>query len=107
MRINAQLIDGNTGSHLWAERFDGPWEDVFTLQDQVVGGTDNPAAYDLYLRGLELNYSTAPAEAAALYRHAVALDPNFGQAWRSTLRRPIISFWPICSRGSASPKRRS
>jgi tetratricopeptide (TPR) repeat protein len=45
------------------------------------GGTDNPAAYDLYLRGYDINYATSPAEAAALYRQAVALDPEFGQAW--------------------------
>ena len=102
MRINAQLIDATTGGHMWAERFDGAWTDVFKLQDQVVdnvasalklrlvagprmagspGGTDIPAAYDLYLRGYELNYATSPGEAAALYRQAVALDPNFGQAW--------------------------
>jgi adenylate cyclase len=36
MRINAQLIDSTTGGHLWAERFDGKWADVFDLQDQVV-----------------------------------------------------------------------
>ena len=37
MRINAQLIDAETGGHLWAERFDGPWAEVFALQDKVVG----------------------------------------------------------------------
>lgn len=37
MRINAQLIDGSTSGHLWAERFDGRWAEVFTLQDEVVG----------------------------------------------------------------------
>ena len=37
MRINAQLIDGSTSGHLWAERFDGRWADVFALQDKVVG----------------------------------------------------------------------
>ena len=36
MRINAQLIDAATAGHLWAERFDGAWADVFTLQDKVV-----------------------------------------------------------------------
>ena len=102
MRINAQLIDATTGGHVWAERFDGAWDDVFKLQDQVIssvasalklrlvsgpkmaespGGTDSPAAYELYLRAYELMYATSPAEAAALLRQAVALDPNFGQAW--------------------------
>ena len=36
MRINAQLIDTKTGGHLWAERFDGAWAEVFALQDKVV-----------------------------------------------------------------------
>jgi TolB-like protein/class 3 adenylate cyclase len=102
MRINAQLIDAATSGHLWAERFDGAWDDVFKLQDQVVGNvatalklrlvdgprlaktpgsTANPTAYDLYLRGLELNYTVFPAEAAAFYSQATALDPNFGMAW--------------------------
>ena len=37
MRLNAQLIDAETGGHVWAERFDGQWADVFALQDKVVG----------------------------------------------------------------------
>jgi adenylate cyclase len=102
MRINAQLIDATTGGHMWAERVDGAWGDVFKLQDQVVsnvasalklrliagprmaetpGGTADPAAYNLYLRGLELSYAVSPAEAAAFYSQAIALDPNFGPAW--------------------------
>ena len=36
LRINAQLIDTASGGHLWAERFDGSWGEVFSLQDQVV-----------------------------------------------------------------------
>ena len=36
LRINAQLIDATTGGHVWAERFDGKWADVFALQDTVV-----------------------------------------------------------------------
>jgi adenylate cyclase len=35
VRITAQLIDGASGAHLWAERFDGPLDDVFELQDRV------------------------------------------------------------------------
>jgi hypothetical protein len=45
------------------------------------GGTDNPVAYDFYLRGYELNYATSPSDVAALHRQAIALDPDFGQAW--------------------------
>jgi len=46
VRITAQLIDATTGTHLWADRFDGSLEDVFELQDQVatnVAGVIEPA----------------------------------------------------------------
>jgi adenylate cyclase len=102
VRINAQLIDGKTGGHLWANRFDGNWSQVFALQDKVLdeivsalklqlisgpkiaetpGGTNVPAAYDLYLQGYGIDYGKNPEKAAALFKQAVALDPNFGQAW--------------------------
>jgi adenylate cyclase len=102
MRINAQLIDAESGAHLWAERFDGPWADVFALQDKVVsqvatalklrlssnqaelaGGTKNPEAYDAYLRGLQLQYSGAAedwAKSIDSFEQALTLDPNFGRA---------------------------
>ena len=73
LRINARLIDGDSGSNIWADRFDGTSTDVFSLQDQVVaevadtlqlhlapterrvlGSTRFPAAYDAYLRGIDL-----------------------------------------------------
>ena len=104
MRINAQLIDATTGGHLWAERFDGKWADVFALQDKVVesvasalelrlvtsagkadiaGGTSNPAAYEAFLRGLELELRGTPedvARAIPFYERALAFDPDFGRA---------------------------
>ena len=107
IRINAQLIDGESSGHIWAERFDGAWADVFELQDemvgqiatalklrlvesqraaQIAGGTSNPAAYDAWLRGLELESRGTPediAKAATSYQQAVALDPDYGRAWAS------------------------
>jgi TolB-like protein/class 3 adenylate cyclase len=104
LRINAQLIDGETGLHKWAERFDGAWADVFTLQDRVIqnvvnalelrvasgqkaaqtpGGTRNPDAYDAYLQGLELVWRDTPADFAKAVPHlerAIELDPNYGEA---------------------------
>ncbi|MBA4098775.1 MAG: guanylate cyclase [Rhodospirillum sp.] len=102
MRIHAQLIDAQSGGHIWAERFDGPWAEVFALQDKVVGqvaaalklrlvsgrvetagGTKNPAAYDAYLRALQLQYSATPedwARSVEGFEQALALDPEFGRA---------------------------
>ena len=75
VRITAQLIEAETGAHLWADRFDGPLENVFEIQDRVaiaVAGviepalqaaeirrsssrpTDDLTAYDLYLRALRI-----------------------------------------------------
>jgi TolB-like protein/class 3 adenylate cyclase/Flp pilus assembly protein TadD len=105
VRINIQLIDGATGGQLWAERFDGASTDVLTLQEKVTrsvaaalelklglgqravekpGSTNIPAAYDAYLQGLEYKHRDTPedqANAAVLFRQAIDLDPNFGQAW--------------------------
>jgi TolB-like protein/class 3 adenylate cyclase/Flp pilus assembly protein TadD len=102
MRINAQLIDAKTGGHLWAERFDGAWAEVFALQDKVVesvastlklklvpssaeeaGGTNNAAAYEAYLRGWDLrkrNSIESFVKAADYFKQALMLDPNFGAA---------------------------
>ena len=104
VRVNAQLIDAQTGGHLWAERIDGKTADVFKLQDQVtkqivralkVQLTDveqqrrakeaqiDPRAYDLYLKGRKLHATFKQndrAEMLQLYGHAVKLDPNFAEA---------------------------
>ena len=121
MRINAQLIDGSTAGHLWAERFDGQWADVFALQDKVVGniagalklrlvsaqgkadfagGTSNPAAYDAYLKGMEIyNRRNTPeefAQAVRLFHQALELDPNFGAAAASL----AWAYWEMDGRGS-------
>jgi adenylate cyclase len=102
MRIHAQLIDAQSGGHVWAERFDGRWAEVFALQDKVVaqvaaalklrlvsgqtemaGGTKNPAAYDAYLRALQLQNSGTPedwAKSVESFEQALALDPEFGRA---------------------------
>src|SRR5262252_4439569 len=99
VRITAQLIDATTGAHLWADRFDGPLEDVFELQDKVassVAGVIEPAlqaaeaarsanrptsdlsAYDLYLRACSLHPSNP--QALALVEQAIARDPNYAPA---------------------------
>jgi adenylate cyclase len=105
IRINAQLVDALSGHHLWAERYDGKMDRIFALQDQITQkivsalavkltgsekeqvsqrGTDNIAAYDVYLEGTDhLHRFTADGflKAAAFFKKAIELDPNYGQAY--------------------------
>jgi TolB-like protein/class 3 adenylate cyclase/Tfp pilus assembly protein PilF len=104
VRITGQLIDTTTGAHIWADRFDGPLDDIFELQDQmassVVGAiepklrlseieravrkpTESLDAYDLYLRGLaERRKLTRDGfkEAFRLAQEALRIDPAYGPA---------------------------
>jgi len=105
IRINAQLIDAMTGRHLWAERYDGTMSRVFALQDRItqkivsalelklsggekerIGqrGTDNIDAYNAALEGWGQFYRYTPdctARAAGLFKKALELDPNYGDAY--------------------------
>ena len=103
VRITGQLIDAVTGSHLWADRFDGSLEDIFELQDRVainVAGVIEPAlqaaetarsaarptndltAYDLYLRAYAMFWSSTRhiPEALRLTEQAIERDPRYGPA---------------------------
>ena len=103
VRITGQLIEAETGAHLWADRFDGLIEDVFELQEKVassVAGVIEPAlqtaetarsagrpttdltAYDLYLRAYAMVLSSARQvpEALHLMEQAIARDPRYGPA---------------------------
>ena len=105
MRVSAQLVDADTGMHLWAEKFDGLLEDIFEFQDQitarVVGAiapklelaeigrvrrkaTESLQAYDYYLRGLADFYMITRSGndlALANLRRAIELDPNYATAY--------------------------
>jgi TolB-like protein len=101
VRIAGQLIEAETGAHLWADRFDGSLEDVFDLQDKVassVAGVIEPAlqaaetarsasrrtselsAYDLHLRAYAMYHTHRMRQALALVEEALARDPNYGPA---------------------------
>jgi TolB-like protein/Tfp pilus assembly protein PilF len=104
LRVTAQLVEAETGAHLWADKFDGALEDVFDLQDQItdrVVGIVEPSvqkseiersrrkrpesldAHDLYLRALPYVSPISPANApiATEFLHkALELDPNFPAA---------------------------
>lgn len=105
IRITGQLIDATTGTHIWAERFEGMLHDIFELQDQiaesVVGAiapqleraeierakrkpTESLDAYDYYLRGMaKLHNGTREAieQALPLFYKAIELDPEFASAY--------------------------
>jgi adenylate cyclase len=104
LRITAQLINAEDGFHLWSQTFDRRIEDVFAVQEEIARhivealrvkllesdasrikrrGTQNPAAYELYLRGRQLMNKEKEAEERAaieLFRSAVRLDPAFADA---------------------------
>jgi TolB-like protein/predicted Zn-dependent protease len=107
VRVNVHLVNAQTGSQLWADTYDRKLSDIFavesdiakgiaeSLQAKLTGGeeqalaanpTNNPEAYDAYLRGLVFearsNYSSdALFKAIDFYDLAVRLDPNFALAW--------------------------
>src|SRR5262245_46340398 len=115
VRVNVQLINAQTDSHLWAETFDRKLTDIFSVESEIAKGiaeslqakltgreeqalavkpTNNPEAYEAYLRGLSLDernyissYSTELGEkAAGFYERAVQLDPKFAIAWARLAR---------------------
>jgi Flp pilus assembly protein TadD len=99
VRVNVQLIDAETGNHLWAERFDKPVADLFDMQDEIVAHLANqlgvqlmvaearrseraphPDSTDLYFQGVAcLNKGTTPAyleQARGFFERALVLDPG-------------------------------
>jgi len=99
VRVNAQLIDATTGGHLWAERFDKPLADLFSMQDEIVASLASqlgaelvtnearraerapaPDSMDLYFQGMAwLNKGRNPddlARARGFFERALALDPG-------------------------------
>jgi hypothetical protein len=110
VRVNVQLVNAQTDSHLWAETYDRRLTDIFSVESEIAKGiasalqakltgreeqalavkpTNNPEAYDAYLRGLAFDaryfshvYEVLDAEKAiGFYERAVQLDPSFVGAW--------------------------
>ncbi len=104
VRITGQLIDTSTGTHLWADRFDGAIEDIFELQDQVTSrviGAIAPKlqqaeieraahkppqsldAWESFIRGLHLfsqHSNSSTRDAIGMLEHAIELDPDYAKA---------------------------
>jgi TolB-like protein/class 3 adenylate cyclase/Flp pilus assembly protein TadD len=122
IRINAQLIDAESGGHLWAEKFDRPFRDVFALQDQIseriaealsvkltgdeqtrLGRppTTNLEAYEAFLKaGPPFGYDVKSLrEKLALFKKATELDPNFAEAYAADAAVAAFVYrtqwWPV------------
>lgn len=104
VRINAQLIDALGGHHLWADRYDGAMNEIFTLQDKVIGEivsaltvkftmaersqseqaeTNSPQAYDALLQGwdhLRHDSENETLKAIPFFERAIELDPDYSRA---------------------------
>jgi adenylate cyclase len=110
VRVTAQLIDGESGHHLWARKFDGALDDVFALQDEITRQivisvepemekaelrksetkrSTNLDAWDYFLRGRALLYQITPEDvvrARAMFERAIELDPQYSDAWAGLSR---------------------
>ena len=117
VRINAQLIDATTGEHIWAERYDGTLENIFSLQDhvteQIVSAlainltdveqanektveTNKPKAYDAFLQGWDHYRQGTPdglKKSIAYLEQATKLDPYYSRAYAAL----AAVYWRIYS----------
>jgi TolB-like protein/Tfp pilus assembly protein PilF len=121
VRVNVQLINAQTDSHLWAESYDRKLTDIFGLESEIAKGiadslqakltgrekqvlavkpTNNPEAYDAYLRGLafqarfssSFNSRDLGKQAVSFYELAVQRDPNFAVAWARLSRADAMLY---------------
>src|SRR5512132_2031131 len=107
VRVNVQLVNAQTDFHLWAETYDRKLTDIFGVESEIAKGiaeslqakltgreeqalavrpTNNPEAYDAYLRGLAFEARSGYSndilrKAISFFERAVQLDPNFALAW--------------------------
>jgi adenylate cyclase len=104
LRVNVQLIDTVSGEHIWADRFDRSFEDIFEVQDEIIGAvitefdvalasgeqvrvwrrsTDSPEAYDLFLKATGVHRRMTKANFVRVQKlalDAIDIDPKFAAA---------------------------
>ena len=117
VRVNVQLLNAQTDSHLWAETYDRKLTDIFAVESEIAKGiaeslqakltgreeqalavkpTNNPEAYDAYLRGLAFEARSefdALGKAISSYEQAVELDPNFALGWARLSRGHALLYF--------------
>jgi TolB-like protein len=119
VRVNVQLVNAQSDSHLWAETYDRKLTDIFGVESEIAKGiaeslqakltsreeqalavkpTNNPEAYDAYLRGVALEprsyFSIDPLRKAIdFYERAVQLDPNFAVGWARLSRAHALLYF--------------
>ncbi len=119
VRVNVQLINAQTDSHLWADTYDRKLTDIFGVESEIakriadslqakltgreeqtlaVKPTNNPAAYDAYLRGLAFEARNGAwidllIKAIGFYERAVQLDPKFALAWARLSRAEALLYF--------------
>jgi adenylate cyclase len=126
VRITAQLVDGATGGHVWAERYDRDLNDIFALQDEISQaivaalklqllpeekkaieqrGTSDPEAYKLYLMARQYsitgNFGSARRSEAIirLCRRAIEIDPNYARPWALLANAQVNLRWQFGREG--------
>jgi len=128
VHVNVQLISAATDEHLWAESYDRKLENIFGVEAEVAAAvaealkakltgaeqhaleqkpTNNPQAYDAYLRGIalygEANTLDEQSKSIQPFEEAVRLDPNFAMAWAMLARLNSFWYWGV----EATPSRRA
>ncbi|SEE75833.1 adenylate cyclase [Rhizobiales bacterium GAS191] len=118
VRITAQLIDAETGGHLWADRFDRELSDIFAVQDEVARQivdalkiklspgeaamlsaveTTNSKAHDFFLLGREVLFATIAnrevfERSTGLFEQAIAEDPSYGEPYAGLAIAQILNW---------------
>jgi adenylate cyclase len=119
VRVTAQLIDANTGGHLWADRFDRELKDIFALQDDIThrivqelhvtlsdeeqnrladDRTTSVEAYDCFLRGREIIFGASRAnleiynQSIAQFKRAIQIDPDYAIAYAELTRTYLLDY---------------